>query len=107
MMRLWGFEMIMLGELEALGGKLGDHRVHIDILQLQTKGRTYCDTSVALSPAREQAVSTSLYLRFLVEVPSSDPPCGNPTSYAPPNAPKPLLYHPDTPKTCIRTLTLA
>ena len=97
MMRLWGFEMIILGELEALGGKLGDHRIHIDILELQTKGRTYCDTSVALSPARVEKVSS---LSQHPESPwpvSSETPDAHPTTSRPQSVPDSFPNHTKAP----------
>lgn len=57
MMRLWGFEMIMLGGRGCCGRKLREHR-RSDYRLSDTRGVTHCETTVALSPAVVQVVSS-------------------------------------------------
>lgn len=57
MMRLWGFEMIMLGGRGCCGRKLSEYR-RSDNAFGDAKRTTHCETTVALSPAVVQVVSS-------------------------------------------------
>lgn len=57
MMRLWGFEMIMLGGRGCCGRKLREHGRSDNGLG-NARADTHCETTVALSPAVVQVVSS-------------------------------------------------